>query len=352
MKNLRMSALRAIHVVALLALASGTASAGDKTDVIVLINGDHITGEIKELSYGHLQFKTDDMGTLAIEWDKIASLSTTQVLQVELLDGRRLIGRVPENGSRSSVVRLLSDDSRAASVTEVPMSDIVRMATLDQNTWYKRLDGAVSMGYTYTQANDLQVLNLSANIGTRTSVRRWNIALESQVTTQNNAGSSERASLVAALEHYRRDNYYAEETLEFTRNQELGLDLRSLVGASFGRYLMQKQGREWRAGAGLAASSEQGNDGLDRQSIEARFSTDLRIFRFDYPKTNITTGLTLLPSLSDWGRVRGEATINVRRELVSDLFLELSLKDSYDNRSPEGRKSNDWGAVTSIGYSF
>ena len=44
-----------------------------KTDVIVLINGDHITGEVKDLSYGQLKFKTDHMGTIYIEWDKIVS---------------------------------------------------------------------------------------------------------------------------------------------------------------------------------------------------------------------------------------------------------------------------------------
>jgi len=38
-----------------------------KTDVVVLLNGDRITGEVKELSYGQLKFKTDDMGTLYIE---------------------------------------------------------------------------------------------------------------------------------------------------------------------------------------------------------------------------------------------------------------------------------------------
>jgi hypothetical protein len=41
-----------------------------------------------------------------------------------------------------------------------------------------------------------------------------------------------------------------------------------------------------------------------------------------------------------------------RRELVKDLFVELSVYDSYDNKPPEDGTENDYGIVTSLGYSF
>jgi hypothetical protein len=57
-------------LVILLAVTAGllapTAFA-DKTDVVVLLNGDHLTGEVKGLSYGQLRFTTDNMGTVYIE---------------------------------------------------------------------------------------------------------------------------------------------------------------------------------------------------------------------------------------------------------------------------------------------
>ena len=148
------------------------------------------------------------------------------------------------------------------------------------------------------------------------------------------------------------DRYYYEATLEFTHNQELGLDLRSLVGATFGRYLVQGQGREWRAGAGLAASAEEGSDGSRRESLEAVLTTSLRLFRFDSPETNVTANLTLLPSLTESGRLRGEGSLELRHEIVNDLFFEISLYDSYDNEASEGAESNDWSIVTGLGYSF
>ena len=35
-----------------------------KTDVVVLRNGDRLTGEVQQLERGRLQLKTDDLGTV------------------------------------------------------------------------------------------------------------------------------------------------------------------------------------------------------------------------------------------------------------------------------------------------
>lgn len=122
----------------------------------------------------------------------------------------------------------------------------------------------------------------------------------------------------------------------FAQNDELGLDLRSLVSGTVGRYLVQRQDREWRAGAGLAVSRERRADGTTVESIELPLTTSLRLFRLDSPKTDVKIELAVLPSLTESGRVRGEASVNARHEIIHDLFFEISLYDSYDNRPPRG----------------
>ena len=63
-----------------------------KTDVVVLINGDRITGEIKSLSRGQLDYKTDDAGRLKIEWDKILRVTSNRYYEVEMSSGVRYFG--------------------------------------------------------------------------------------------------------------------------------------------------------------------------------------------------------------------------------------------------------------------
>jgi hypothetical protein len=325
----------------------------EKTDVVVLINGDRITGEVKQLSYGQLKFKTDHMGTIYIEWDKIASLSTNQVLQVETTDGGRYDGRSPEPGKKAATLRLVPIGKRSAGqAIDLPMDQIVRMAYLEQGNFIDRLDGAVSVGYNYTQATEVEQFNFSGNFGTRNSKRKWNVALDTNMSSQAQGPSSQRATLSGTFEKFLPDRYYYESTLSFTQNDELGLDLRGLFSGTAGRYLIQRQGMELRAGAGLSVSRENFSDGTTVDSLELPLTTSFTMFRLDSPKTDVTLELTVLPSLTESGRVRGEASISARHEIVSDLFFEISLYDSYDNRVPEGSSVNDWNVVTSLGYSF
>ena len=48
----------------------------EKTDAVVLVNGDRITGDIKKLERGKLEFKTDDMGSVYIDWTKITKITS------------------------------------------------------------------------------------------------------------------------------------------------------------------------------------------------------------------------------------------------------------------------------------
>jgi hypothetical protein len=87
---------------------AGTAWAAPKTDVIVLVNGDRLTGEVKGLERGKLSFKTDATGTIQVEWDKVASLQSGQYLQVELTSGLRYAGRAPQHDREGQLLIRLS----------------------------------------------------------------------------------------------------------------------------------------------------------------------------------------------------------------------------------------------------
>jgi len=343
--------------LATITLALGLLAAparAEKTDVVVLDNGDHITGEVRKLQSGQLQMKTDHIGTVYLDWTHIVSLTTTQQLQIELVDGKRLFGPAPEPASSPGAIRLLSSQPGQIPIpVEVPISDIVRLDRIKGGeVWLDRLEGNVSVGYSYTSASGVQTADFSGVVGARNSQREWKVSLDSQTTHQDTGTSTQRDSLVLAFDAFLPDHYYRESSLQFARNEELGLDLRSQIGQTVGRYLVHQQGVEWRAGAGLAASTETGSDGTHRQSIWALLTTDLFIFRWDHPKTNVSASLDLLPSLNEGGRFRSEATLKIKHEVMNDLFFEISFNDSYDNRPAETARSNDWNVVTSLGYSF
>ena len=342
---------RAARLLALCAslLLATTAWGGAKTDVVRLKNGDRLTGEVKELDRGQLGFDTDATGVIAIEWDKVASLETQQVLRVELISGLRYVGRAPDASASGSLQLAIDDTHRKA----LPLGDIVRIATIDRGSLWQRLDGYVTAGYDYTKASDLQQFTFTGGIKSRTSIREWSLDAASTLTSQGDAEDTERFSVTGGHRRFLANRRFVQAFATVDSNDELGIDLRGTLGGGYGIYLKQDQHHEWAAFAGLAITRENFATSDSRDSLEAAFGTTYSFYNFDTPKANLDAGILVLPSLTDSGHVRSEANLRSRYEIVEDLFIELNIYGSFDNEPDEEATSEtDYGVTTSLGYSF
>jgi hypothetical protein len=100
-------------------LAGASPLFAQKTDKLVLKRGDEITGEVKELNRGKLSYKTDDMGTLSVEWDKVAHLTSTNFFDVENARGVRYFGRLGASEEPGELLIVLSDTVRVRMMNDL-----------------------------------------------------------------------------------------------------------------------------------------------------------------------------------------------------------------------------------------
>src|SRR5579859_6289176 len=76
-------------------LAIQVAEAKSNLDVVVMKNGDRLTGEIKGLENGFLYFKAAYMAeTVPLDWKLVDRLSSADEFNVLLTDGSRKIGKI------------------------------------------------------------------------------------------------------------------------------------------------------------------------------------------------------------------------------------------------------------------
>jgi hypothetical protein len=331
-------------------LVSPLASAAPKTDVVVLLNGDRLTGEIKALEHNRLRFSTDSMGTIYIEWDKIESVQSGQYLLLERTDGKRYYGQLAPGGGKS---RLQIKRDPEAPEEAVEMAVMVRAEPIVGGSIVDRLDGYVSAGLDMAKANDRRSIDFAGGLSSRTRVRAWAIDGSMNVTDDSSDETSERYQLQGTYRQFRRGRDFYQGFGGFERNTELDLNLRTLAGAGLGRYFVQSNRSEWMGVVGLAYSHENSTGGETLDSLEAVFSTTFSIFRYDFPETDISGSLALLPSLTQTGRYRAETDLRAKYEFIDDLYFELKFYSSYDSESPlDGSKQSDYGLTTSLGYSF
>jgi len=325
------------------------ASAAPKTDVVVLRNGDRITGEIKSLDYNRLKLSTDHMGTIYIEWDKIERVQTDQYLLLERADGSRAYGQLAGGGSDA---RLLVRSDPAGPPIPVAMAEVVRARPIEGGDFIDRLDGYVSAGFDLSNSGNNTTLDLAGGLSSRTRVREWSVDGSASIT-DDTATRTERYSLDGVVRRLLQGQNYYQGQLGFLRNTELDLNVRSLAGGGVGRYLVRSNRAEWAVGVGLGYNHENyvGVDPVD--SLELLLGTEFSIFRYDFPETDIGGAIYLLPSLTKSGRYRSEADLHAKYEFVDDLYFELRMYGSYDSEPPSPKApSSDYGVVTSLGYKF
>mgnify|MGYP000883632685 CR=1 FL=1 len=335
--------------LALAMMAGSVPAAADKTDILDLRNGDRVTCEIKNLERGRLKVSTDSMGTVYVEWKDILRITSKEVYILEMEDGSRVEGSLAATQADGQL-----QVSHEGSEQLVDMAAVVWLDPLKLDAArIKRWDGSVSAGFDTTKAND--DTSLSASFDARRRAENFQLNLDASVYSRSQDGveDSLRANLNGVYRGLLQERWYWAGVGSFERNDELGIDLRTLAGAGYGRFLVQTGRTLWSFTGGLAVVNEQrAGDEAAETNLESFINTDYEFFTYDSPKTTLTTSLTVYPSLTESGRVRANLDLGLRRELITDLFVELSVYDSYDSQPPEDGTENDYGIVTSLGYTF
>ena len=343
-----MVALRFAALAAWLGLVLLAAPAfGAKTDVVVLKNGDHLTGEVEQLERGRLSLKTDDLGTVQIEWDKIASVAAAAPFDVDDLVGNRYMGSlVPGPVAGQLHIVWLGQTST------VELSAIVRMRRLSTSFW-QRLDGSLDVGASYTSASELFNLDLAAKLGVERPGHELSVDASATITSQPGVDDTRRSVLSLTYARRFENRWVALAKAQAEQNRELGFDLRGAASAGGGRYLVLSPRDKFLAALGLSVNRERPVEGETTTNVEATAVLAYDRFSYDFPKVDVSLAVAGYASFNDGGRYRLDVQGQLKRELVKDFYATLRGYESYDSRpATEGAPRNDYGVTFALGWSF
>ncbi|HWX78947.1 MAG TPA: DUF481 domain-containing protein [Steroidobacteraceae bacterium] len=329
-----------------LLLAATSALARDRTDIVMLDNGDHLTGEIIQLEHGQLELKTDALGTVYIEWPRVSGLSSSVVFMVENLGGHDEFGRLAGGNGHLTI----DDDGR---LTDLPLGDVARLGPV-RESFLARVRGSTSVGVNYAQANNVKVGSFRFDAEYRGRNTLASLSSSVDTTSSRNSNTNQRILIDYSERFFLEGTRFWAVLGSFERNPELGVDGRPQAGIAIGESLRRRSESDLVAYVGLGANYESVDaSGDNRANILGIAGLDWRIYRFSIPETTLTSSLKVFPYLSDFGRVRARVDVTLQRKFTRALSLNLSLYDDYDSRPPGlDVVNNDYGIVTSIGYTF
>jgi len=335
-------------VWALLMLCTATCVFGrEKTDEITLANRSLIVGEIRGLQAGLLEVGTDDMGTVQIEWVAVASIRSRQIFEIGTSDGDNSTGRIsPADGAGRCTI-----DGAQGSI-ELELVDIVRIKQLELQFW-GRWHGHTDLGFAYGSANSQTDLTIDVAAKYTAEQFQFNNSVSGTLSDRNDAQRTSRGSLTSAYQRLLKRRWFWVATVDLARNEELDLELRASAIGEYGRFLRQTSRSQLAVAGGLSATRERYSDQSGEWAFELAFDGLYELYLFEGRETSVATRLTIFPSLTTSGRYRGEFSSSLRRKLVRDFTLSLTLEESYDSKPPGAdSKKSDLRFRTTLGWSF
>lgn len=339
-------------VVALLvavAILAARPAGAERSDQVVLRNGDTITGEVKSLQQGQLRFKTDHAGTVFIEWEYIHAVSSDSFFEIEDNIGEFYYG-VLSPGLEPSQLIIVGPTRTVV----LDMTSVVRIMPI-RTTFWGRIDGSLNLGFSFTSADN--ILQYSFDSNATYHMRKYSAAVNvsSIQTRQEERERTFRDQLGFTFTRKLENRYFTSGIFDLSRSSELGIDLRMEVGWMLGRNFVQSNRSVVAGAAGLTVSRDTpAGTEPDEYFLSALIRGGYGFFLYSYPKTEISVDLSLLPGITDWPRWRADFSGSLKREIITDFTVNLSVYDSYDSEPPGGEESanHDFGVILSLGWTF
>jgi hypothetical protein len=343
--------LRILSIMLALLLATPVL-ARDKTDVLVMNNGDRLHCEIKGLQGGVLYASFDYiLSTQSVEWSKVAHLESHQLFIVKTEGGLVYSGTlstvetVPGRPVELQVIEVSQE------IVTIDTDKVVTMSGTAKNFW-GRFNGDVSLGLNYAKGNQ----STQYNFGTQTEYlrERWSAqaSYNSSLSSSTGADTSTRNQLTFSGDHLlRRNNYFYEGIASFLQSSEQDIDLQSNFAGLLGRYF--KNTNRWTVSlaGGLAYQNTRYGQSADSSNIGAAIiSGQVRMFRFNKTTLNLTA--QLMPAITEPGRVHFNTNAAYYLKLWSNLNWNISFYGNWDNRPPPGLSGSDYGSSIGLTWTY
>ncbi len=326
-------------------------------DVLVMKNGDRVTGSIVKKDGNAVTLKSALFGNITVPWDQVDSIKTDTPLNVVLNDGKE------------AQTNLVTTDGKVQVAGEtVPQADVKILRNADEQKNYERflhpglLDlwaGTGTVGIAGTAGNaKTSTFTVGINAARTTNTDKITLYFNSiKASSLANGVTSDTAKAVRGGAGYSRNlnkKIFLTVFNDYEYDAFQSLDLRITGGGGAGYNLFKREKTFLSVVAGgdysHAKFSPAPLPSYSQSSGEFYFGNDFA--RKMSTRASLTQTFRMFENLSDLGQYRVNFDLGGNTQLFKWLTWNLSFSDRYLSNPPVGRKTNDVVYTTGFGITF
>jgi len=328
-----------------------------RADVVVMKNGDRVTGSIVKKDGNNVTMKSKLFGDITLPWDQIEAVQTELPLNIELSTGK----------TEQAPIATANGQLQIAGQQVAPGDVKVLRDAAEQKEYERRLHpnwthlwvgtGAIAWAgaagnaqtSTFTTAMDaVRATNTDKTMVYFKSVR---------ASATTNGVKSDTARAVRAGLGYNRDltkRVFFNAFNDWEYDPFQSLDLRLVLGAGIGYSLIKSDRTRLDFVGGISWNHEKFDPTplpkYTRNSAEFYFGDDYSVKL--RPRSTLTQSFRMFNNLTDTGNYRLNFDIGANTQLWKWLSWNLTASDRYLSNPAPGRKTNDILYSTGFGINF
>ena len=346
---------KAMLLLIMTIVAAAPLHAREKSDVVIMKNGDRITCEIKGLRSDILFIKVGYiLTTLSVNWRQVDHLESKQLFLVTTRDGTVYTGTL-------STPKVPAGQPMQIEVFETPGKkntlEVEQVSEVDETsqTVWQRLSGQVGLGFAYSKGNQTSQYNLNSQMAY--AEQTWSAGADFNSNLSSNSASnvSTRNEVTFSGQRLMRwNNWYYIGIADFLQSTVQGIQLQDTFGGGVGRNIKNSGSRSFTIYGGFAwqqINYKEANFSPRTQQVAAALlGARLRLFQFD--RSSLVVNADLLPALTDPGRLHFNLSSSYYVKLWGKLNWNFGINGNWDNRPPPGFSTSDYSASSGISVNF
>jgi hypothetical protein len=337
-----------IVLISVLAILTSFESYGQKTDTIVHVNGNILTGDFKKLNYGVVTWKMDGMGTISLEEPKISTIISSKIFEIKMESGRIYFGSFEAAEKEREVNLVLVNENIL-----VKIEDIVEVYPI-KKSFKTRLSGNFNLGANYSKGSNVATLQFSGNLDYRKRNSEFGLTWDTNDTYQGDTLSASKSDITLAWQRTLKKGWYADVSIGASQNLQLGTDLRWSLNLAGIKDLTYNEWNRLYAAVGVNLSREiPFGEGPTQDDVAGLIQVKWKVYKLWSPKVWVDADIVYLPYLTD-DRYRFTFNMNPKVSIFSDNFkIGINVYYTYDSMPQTTDASNDdYGLNLQFTYSL
>ena len=342
-----MTPLKSILILIFAFCCLGNAWA-QKTDTIVHINGNILTGDLKKMVSGVVTWKMDGMGTISVEETKVNTIVSKKQFQIKMETGVIFFGSFEASDDYRTVYIVTGNERKLT-----PIHDIVEIYPI-KKSFLLRTSGNFSLGLNYTKGSETTTLAFSGNFDYRKQRTYLNLEWDTNNTFQRDTLNSQKSDILVTWQRALRNAWSTNISVGASQNLELGTQLRTYLNLTGIKDVVYNEWNRLYFGVGTNISREIPLDDSDvTNDLAGLFIAYWKVYKLWNPKVWVDANFSYLPYLTD-SRNRFTFNLNPKVSILSDNFkIGLNFYYTYDSQPvAEGAANDDYGLNLQFTYTY